>query len=76
MQPSGLTWIATATERAERAVSKLKWAHRDPDSKWTPDLLSEAADELRTALNLCEDSIRSIRNGGRADPKARGEQSP
>lgn len=62
MQSIGLTWLVSATERSERAISKLKEARRDTTSKWCEYLLAEAADELRTALNLCEDSLRALKH--------------
>lgn len=59
-----LTWIASVTAHTEAALSILKWAASlvgDDDRPMQRHLLREAADHLRTAANISDDSARSLR---------------
>lgn len=61
--PTGLTWITAARERAERAAYKLRILETDPHRSFAVEELTEAENELRAAVNHCEDSVRSIEKG-------------
>ena len=60
-----LTWIISARESAERAVSKLRHAERersqtDRDDTFIATLVHEAGNELRYAQNRCEDTYCAL----------------
>lgn len=59
-QTSGLTWIASAIERVEKARMHLSDARVSSGREQTY-ALARAEDELRTAVNHVEDSIRSLK---------------
>lgn len=44
------------------AAAKLRWLEADPKRLFAEERLNEAADQLRVALNLCEDTARTLKN--------------
>lgn len=62
---TSLTWFVSAREHAEMAAAKLRWLEADPELKFAEEELREAADHLRVALNLCEDTARALKNRAR-----------